>query len=391
MNEPSRAVSIGIAVSALVLVVLGAVALQQAGRARGFEQENRELRGRVARLELALAEARAEVAAQASAHALASPIPPASPPIEAPAAPIPLTAPEEPVLPTPPDAAPFVEELTPPPAPSSVEEAPVALAEVARRGRGRVRVPLRTGELALELVHVPPGVGWLGTDPDALPPAERAARALIPSAGFSAPRVRVVLEGGYLIGAREITNAEYLAVLEAAGVDLAGRRTRRGYLSHLETVAAGWEREPVRGVTWDEASEYCALLGKLLDAPVRLPSEIEWELAAAGLGDAPRRRPWGGADEGRDLTPEGVKDLGLSLHEWCLERWEPRRWSSASVWLHRPSLVEVPAPAPSDAMTCRGGSLESRTPLHTECAWRQGRLASTRGRTLGFRIAIPLE
>lgn len=361
-------------------------------RATRLEERCAALAARVARLERDLEEARA-AANLTPPPATPAPLPAApqvelSPPARPPEPPAP--PPRESAPQAPEREAPRATELTPRPAAASAA-APISLGEVARRGRGRVLVPLTEGAFTLELVHVGPGVGSVGVDPESWPAAERAARALLPATGFSSPRVRVALEEGFLLGAREVTNGEYLAVLAAAGIDLAARRDRRGYLAHLEQVAPGWEDQPVRGVSWDEASEFCALLGRVLEAPVRLPSELEWELAAAGLGDAPRRYPWGEADAGEDVTPEGARDLGGSLHEWCLEPWDSRRWSRAVVLLHRPSLVRAGAPSPSDAMTCRGGGRDSRLQLQSECVWRQGRLAGTRSPGLGFRIAIPVE
>ncbi|MCO5169061.1 MAG: formylglycine-generating enzyme family protein [Planctomycetes bacterium] len=196
-----------------------------------------------------------------------------------------------------------------------------------------------------------------------------------------------------------MTNAQYLAVLEAGGVDLAARRRRPGFLAHLEAPAPGWEDAPVRCVSWADAAEFCRLLGRLVAAPVRLPAEVEWELAAAGTGPAPRRFPWGdappaltpsGLSVAQDRTPAGVAGLGLGLHEWCVDPWRPRRWAEATGPLaHRPSAVVVPEPKGADAMTCRGGGPDARSALQVECAWRQGRLAATRGRGVGFRVVIP--
>jgi formylglycine-generating enzyme required for sulfatase activity len=52
-------------------------------------------------------------------------------------------------------------------------------------------------------------------------------------------------------------------------------------------VWPGGTDQPVRGVTWDLASAYCASFQK------RLPSEAEWEAAGRGSASNPQLFPWG--------------------------------------------------------------------------------------------------
>jgi gamma-glutamyl hercynylcysteine S-oxide synthase len=76
-------------------------------------------------------------------------------------------------------------------------------------------------------------------------------------------------------------------------------------------------REPVIHVNWHEAQAYCRYAGR------RLPSEVEWEMAAAGFGTGAKRRyPWGDARpdvrranlEGNAPAPVDALPAGASAH-----------------------------------------------------------------------------
>jgi iron(II)-dependent oxidoreductase len=134
----------------------------------------------------------------------------------------------------------------------------------------------------------------------------------------------------FRIARAPVTNAEFAAFVEAGGYrrheywDEDGWRWREAAAAlhpvyWIENEAGGWgvrsfdetrplsPHQPVIHVNWYEANAYCRWAGR------RLPSEIEWEVAACGepaaggdtLGETKRRYSWGD-----DLPEPGQANLG---------------------------------------------------------------------------------
>jgi formylglycine-generating enzyme required for sulfatase activity len=151
--------------------------------------------------------------------------------------------------------------------------------------------------------------------------------------------------GAFALGRTPVTNEQYAAFLAAA-----------------RALAPPWwndpdfdrPRQPVVGVTWDEAAAFAAWLGEIAGGRWRLPAAAEWEHACRGglaapasaWGDAP---PPGEIPEGPLSAPweagrgrpngYGLFDMGTIVHEWCADwaddaRSPRRRASRGGSWRH---------------------------------------------------------
>jgi len=136
------------------------------------------------------------------------------------------------------------------------------------------------------------------------------------------------------LGVHPVTRAEYEAFVAATGHE----------------TPKGWERPelakpdlPVVGVSWNDASAYCAWRSGQDGKPVRLPTEAEWEFAARGTQDA--LFPWGDVmpawipNGGKgplaapwpvtlgEPTTFGLYGISTNVHEWCADWWDPNYYS----------------------------------------------------------------
>jgi formylglycine-generating enzyme required for sulfatase activity len=142
----------------------------------------------------------------------------------------------------------------------------------------------------------------------------------------------------FCIDRTEVSASDYRFCAELGGDDVnrPGRCSSDVGRTRPYTYGSGKKDEPINGVTWEQARQYCQTHGE------RLPSEAEWEWAARG-GPAGNTYPWGndppsnqpcwkgpgndapGGDPNgpcpsqshpADVTPQGVYDMAGNLYEW---------------------------------------------------------------------------
>lgn len=145
--------------------------------------------------------------------------------------------------------------------------------------------------------------------------------------------VHTVTLSGFYLGATEVTQAQYLAVMGTNPSRFQG------------AFYPGCENYPVEQVTWYEARQFCAQLSAMTGRTFTLPSEAQWEYACragsttlfsfgdddALLGDY----AWWGDNSydsfghaigthrvGTKLSnPWGLYDMHGNVEEWCLDSW----------------------------------------------------------------------
>jgi len=199
------------------------------------------------------------------------------------------------------------------------------------------------------------------------------------------PARKVKMTKGFWIYKTEVTNAMYGKFL-AANPKVAKPK----YWTNPRFKTPD---QPVVGVTWTNAAEYCKWAGG------RLPTEAEWEYAARGADARPY--PWG--KEVPDATrtvfaqeeatgkpgaagklapgasPCGALDMAGNVWEWCADWYQPANAN--------PAPDNAPGPATGIERVVRGGSW-FQAPFFLRATFRNRAAPDAASSEVGFRAVV---
>jgi formylglycine-generating enzyme required for sulfatase activity len=195
----------------------------------------------------------------------------------------------------------------------------------------------RCPDLDPVMVDVPAGFATLGLDPSRVDDLyERYRRYGVKRNWIEkeCPRHQLPIQA-FRIGRYPVTNSQYLAFLKDGGAEHLPAHWGFG------RFPPGAGNQPVYTVTPEDADAYVAWLADRTGRPFRLPTEAEWEYAAAGPEG--HDFPWG--DEFREdsantmelallmttpagmfprgASPFGVLDMAGNVEEYVSSRYEP--------------------------------------------------------------------
>lgn len=174
---------------------------------------------------------------------------------------------------------------------------------------------------------------------------------------------------GFWMGKYEVTVDQYKKYCDENGINLSDF-----------TLFGDLGNEPIRNISWYEADKYCEWLG------CRLPTELEWGIAARGDQDF-TNYPWGevfdpafcniNSSKTMEVGSFKSNDFGLfdmigNVAEWL------RDWYSDDMSnLSKPELYKV----------IKGGSFKDK-PAEATLPKRNYMFPAYKGETYGFRVAM---
>jgi len=215
-----------------------------------------------------------------------------------------------------------------------------------------------------------------------------------------------------------VTNAEFAAFVEDRGYEREELWSRAGWqwrANERATHPIYWQKEggtwlerhfdslrelpmyaPVMHVNWHEVQAYCRWAGR------RLPTEAEWEFAAAAAHEGKQRYPWGDSPpqdehallDGHSWSPADVAAFGKGDSACGCRQMMGNVWEwTASAFLPYPGFTPDPykeysQPWFGDHRVLRGGSFATRSRLLRN-TWRNFYTPERRDVFAGFRTAAP--
>lgn len=244
--------------------------------------------------------------------------------------------------------------------------------------------PIKRLDFEPETVRIPAGPFVMGSDADN--PEE-------------APRHTVELPG-FAIGVVPVTNEQYARFIHD---------TRRVVDSALlwngNSPPADRLEQPVLGVTWYEAVDYCAWLSAATSRAYLLPTEAQWEKAARGVAGC--LYPWGDEWDAtrcnastervtavRAFPPQneyGVYDIVGNGREWTVAAWgrDPILPDLAFAYPWQDDRRNAPDHPSTTRRVFRGG--RATTPRGYRCSARGSFAPDARGprsNRIGLRVVL---
>jgi len=238
---------------------------------------------------------------------------------------------------------------------------------VALAARGVLTLDLGKG-VSMKLMVIPGGEFLMGS------PATEAGRRT-----NEGPQRRVTISKSFYMGATEVTQSQYQAVM--------GKNPSR----------FNGSQGPVEQTTWNDATAFCKALSKKIGKRVVLPTEAQWEYACRGgantrfsfddnknLGSY----AWFKANSSGRSQPVGRKapnDFGLydmhgNVWEWCRDAFDDGSYAKAG-------NVDPENTAASRYRAQRGGSW-SNDASQCRSAMRARSAPGDRRADFGFRVVI---
>jgi formylglycine-generating enzyme required for sulfatase activity len=247
-----------------------------------------------------------------------------------------------------------------------------------RRTRQPKRGDVRTNSIGMKLVYIPAGSFMMGS------PSNEKDRE-----SDEGPQHHVQISKGFYMGAYEVTQAQWQAVMGSNPSNFKGNNL------------------PVEKVSWNDAVEFCEKLSHQEGKTYRLPTEAEWEYACRAGTTTPfyfgqtistdqanydGNYTYGSGRKGiyRQKTTAvgsfapnafGLYDMHGNVWEWCSD------WYGENYYSSSPG-VDPQGPASGSYRVLRGGSW-GYSPGHCRSASRGRHTPDLRGGDVGgFRIVL---
>ncbi|QDT35026.1 bifunctional serine/threonine-protein kinase/formylglycine-generating enzyme family protein [Thalassoglobus polymorphus] len=198
------------------------------------------------------------------------------------------------------------------------------------------------------------------------------------------PRHKVQISNPFYLSKQEVTQGEWLSVLE-----------------DNPSVYANSKEHPVNQVTWNEAKEFVNAMNSKADLQgltIRLPTEAEWEYACKA-GDPRSNYPpeeleeyaWfnlnskGNLQKGGERTPNafGLHDMLGNVWEWCADSYHPDFYRKSS----RVDPVSLEA---GEDRVLRGGAM-THGYIHCRPTYRNHDLPDKKSFHFGVRLAATIS